>query len=217
MQKRPRLQATITRTATITVAAALLLAACGAKSDGADSVAATTTTSVTPASTTAPDPTTTTTEPPLQLTANAKLSTAGLGPIRIGMIVEEAERVSGTRLVPDDLGDNFCRYHNPERGPAGVSFMVSDGEIVRVDVFAGPFTTLSGYGIGTTTAELTEAFGDQVRTEPHPYTDGEYVTFIPIDELDLDKRVIWETDVDGVVVAMRAGRVPYVELIEGCA
>lgn len=96
--------------------------------------------------------------------------------------------------------------------------MVSDGEIVRVDVVDNAdITTLSGYGIGSTTQELLDAFGDRIEQSPHPSSEGEYVTFVPVDELDLDKRVIWETDEAGVVTAMRSGRVPFVDFIEGCA
>lgn len=220
-KRQHRRTLTATRTAAVATAVLLLAGACGSSDDGGPSADTTTPSLAVAASSTTssslPSTTTTTTEPPLQLTSNAKLSTAGLGPVRIGMTVEEAERVSGVTLVPDDFGDATCRYHTPDRGPDGVGFMVSDGEIVRVDIFDGPITTLSGYGIGSTKQELTDAFSQRIEAGPHPYTDGEYVAFVPVDELDADKRVIWETDIDGVVTAMRAGRVPFVEFIEGCA
>ena len=201
--------------------AALLATACGGGDDATDAPDTSS-----PPSTAAPavststtlQSTTTTTEPPLQLTDNAKLSTAGLGPVRIGMTVEEGERVSGVALIPTGDGDDSCRYHTPDRGPGGVAFMVSDGEIVRVDVTDNvDITTLSGYGIGSTTDELLDAFGERIERSAHPSDAGEYVAYVPVDELDLDKRVIWETDSEGVVTAMRAGRVPFVEFAEGCA
>lgn len=178
--------------------------------------------STTPApasTTTSPPSTTTTTQPPLQLTNNAKLSTAGLGPVRIGMTVEEAERVAGVDLVPDNFGDENCRYYTPDRGTAGVGFMVSDGEVVRVDIFDdSPVTTLSGYGVGSSDEEITAAFPARIQRSVHPYDEaGEYLVYVPVDEVDADKRVIWETDGTGTVVAMRSGRLPYVDLIEGCA
>ncbi|MDG2112909.1 MAG: hypothetical protein P8N02_09890, partial [Actinomycetota bacterium] len=156
--------------------AMVLLGACGGSSGDDESADSTITPQAVTASSTnttsLPATTTTTTEPPLQLTANAKLSTAGLGPVRVGMTVEEAERVSGVTLVPDDFGDAECRYHTSDRGPDGVGFMVSDGEIVRVDIFDGPITTLSGYGIGSTKQELVDAFGERLESSAHPYTDG---------------------------------------------
>lgn len=203
------------------LAFALAVAACGDSDDGA----ATTSTS-TPAvssSTTVAESTTTTvavsttTEAPLQLTENAKLSTGGLGPVRIGMTLEDAERASGLGLEPDDFGTDECRYYSSDRGPADIAFMVSEGEVVRVDVFGEGITTLSGYGVGSTGADIVAAFGERIETNPHPYTDGQYVVFVPVDEVDLDKRVIWETDTDDVVTAMRAGRLPFVDYIEGCA
>jgi hypothetical protein len=172
-----------------------------------------------PASTTTSLQPTTTTQPPLQLTNNAKLSTAGLGPVRIGMTVEEAERVAGVDLVPDNFGDENCRYYTPDRGTVGVGFMVSDGEVVRVDIFGdSPVTTLSGYGVGSSGEEITAAFTARIQRSVHPYDEtGEYLVYVPVDEVDADKRVIWETDGTGTVVAMRSGRIPHVDLIEGCA
>jgi hypothetical protein len=197
---------------------ALLAASCGGGGgDSSPTTEASTPASTAPSSTTSAPASTTTTEPPQQLTSNAKLSTAGLGPVRVGMTVEEGERVSGVDLVPDDFGDEQCRYYSPDRGPDGVLFMVSEGEIVRVDVDSGPITTLSGYGVGSTKQAILDAFGERIAVGPHAYTDGEYLVYVPVDEVDADKRVIWETDNAGVVVSMRAGRVPFVEYVEGCA
>jgi len=135
------------------------------------------------------------------------------------MTIEEAERVAGVDLVPDNFGDENCRYYTPDRGTAGVRFMVSDGEIVRVDVFGdSPVTTLSGYGVGSSGAEIAAAFTTKIQRSVHPYDEaGEYLIYVPVDEADADNRVIWETDATGTVVAMRTGRVPHVDLIEGCA
>ncbi|MFT7647437.1 MAG: hypothetical protein ACI8Y4_002186 [Candidatus Poriferisodalaceae bacterium] len=206
-------------TAVGVVAVALALSACGdseAESfvEPSETVAPTT---VASPSTTLPVATTTTL-PALQLTNNAKISTAGLGPVRIGMTLEEAERVTGVVLVPDEFGDDACRYHVPDRGVTGVWFMVSDGEIVRVDVWEGTIATLSGIGIGSTEAEITGLFGDKIESAPHPYDEtGKYLSLIPVDEADADKRVIWETNEAGQVTAFRSGRIPFVEYIEGCA
>ena len=148
--------------AAVVVSAMLLLGACGDSDAGSatfvepTALAPQSTTSTAP--TTVP-PTTTTTLPPLQLTNSAKISTAGLGPVRIGMTVKEAERLTGVTLVADEIGDNSCRYHVPDRGVTGVGFMVADGEVVRVDVWEGAISTLSGIGIGSTADEITELFG----------------------------------------------------------
>ncbi|MGY9074546.1 MAG: hypothetical protein ACKVHU_16550 [Acidimicrobiales bacterium] len=207
--------------AAVVVSAMLLLGACGDSDAGSatfvepTALAPQSTTSTAP--TTVP-PTTTTTLPPLQLTNSAKISTAGLGPVRIGMTVKEAERLTGVTLVADEIGDNSCRYHVPDRGVTGVGFMVADGEVVRVDVWEGAISTLSGIGIGSTADEITELFGTKLETQTHPYDpDGQYLVLVPVDKGDADKRVIWEIDAEGLVTAFRAGRVPYVEFIEGCS
>jgi len=96
--------------------------------------------------------------------------------------------------------------------------MVSNGEIVRVELTNPNIRTLSGYGVGSTADELQAAFPERIETVPHPLIDGGlYIVFVPVDDADADKRVIWEADPEGIVINMRAGRVPFVDFSEGCA
>ena len=193
-----------------------------------DDTAAATETSIVPVetdttdSTEAPQDTGPTTTAPqagqgTTLTDAARISTLGLGPVYMGDTLAEVTEKIGVELSPEELGDETCRYYVAPGGPPGVRFMVAFDRIARVDVDdPSVITTRSGAGIGSTKSEIIELFGDKIVPSPHPYSDGEYLTFVPEDEKDANLRIIFETNTDGVVVAFRTGQLPEVDFIEGC-
>ena len=213
------------------LAAAVLVSACGLLSD--DDTDATTTTAAASAggdaSTSDTDagsssvvvaaPTTTSAadamgddESSLNVTAESKLSTAGLGPVQIGHSLEDARAAVGALLIAVPGGTDACRYYTIQNGPAGVRLLGANAEIVRVDIDSGSITTISGYGIGSTRSEIIEAFGDRIEDGPGLSA----IQYVPVDEPDIDKRVVWEVDESGSVISLRAGRLPYIEPRVGC-
>lgn len=158
-----------------------------------------------------------------QVTSRSKLTTAGLGPVRIGMTIDQAERAAGTRLRIDrSVGGpgTTCFTATLRRGPRGVYFLGTGQRIAVVSIYGrGNRTrTPSGAGIGTSEARIKRLFPGRIRVTPHPYTGprGHYLTFVPRDRADANRRIIFETD-GRKVTSMRAGRLPEVGLIEGCA
>ncbi len=145
------------------------------------------------------------------LNSSASLSTAGLGPVAIGHTLEQATEASGAtfRLKADVSA--ACKLYVVD-SLAGVSFVAVDDEIVRIDITAGPITTLSGYGIGSFESELRSAFGERIETGP---TANE-VQYVPVDTSDIDKRVVWRLDARSRVTALRTGRVPHVNAPTTC-
>ena len=96
--------------------------------------------------------------------------------------------------------------------------MVNNGTVARVDVLTGPVTTRSGAEIGMTEAEIHNLFPGKIEERQHFYIEGgKYLEFVPVDEADANFRVVFETDSDGVVLTYRAGRLPEVRWVEGCA
>ena len=178
--------------------------------------------------TAAPDSTTTTTLAPTETTVpepdaatgptlgrNSSLSTVGLDTVTFGLTVSQAERASGHEMIACGAVTD-CYRVTPDGAPTGISFVVDDGTIERVDIVGdSPITTLSGAGIGTTEDELDELFGD--RLERVDLGGGRTdVVFVPTDENDQEFRVAFTT-VDGVVESMRSGRVPLVLDLAACA
>lgn len=218
------------RTFFLSLAVALVATACGGGgTDDAGDTSTSTSASLPPA-TTAPPPTTTTTSSSTttssiefsgpNISNDSTVIIRGLGPVRVGMTPEEASIAAGYQLE-EQIGlfeGDPCYYLPADPYVPGVSFMVNNGTVARVDVLTGPVTTRSGAGIGMTEDAIRNLFPDQIEQRNHFYIEGgKYLEFVPVDAADANFRVVFETDPDGVVLTYRAGRLPEVRWIEGCA
>jgi hypothetical protein len=150
--------------------------------------------------------------------ADAEVRLTGIGPIQIGMTLEEATDALGLPLVP--IGSNLggdCAYYQPDSVSQALGFMVVDNRVIRIDVWPGSsLATVSGAKIGSTTEDLAALYPGQIEALPNPYTKGEFLTLTPQDpELSLF-RLVFETDAEGKVVQYRAGQFPAVTWPDGC-
>jgi hypothetical protein len=173
------------------------------------------------ASSPSPTPSQATPEPtPERLTGNSKVTINGMGPVRVGMTVDQASQAAGTPLISaGDSGSPGCEYYQTKDNPEKVAFMVTDGRIARVDVLQGSqVTTRSGVGLGATEDQVKALFPGQIEVMPHEYVQGgHYLVFTPKDAGDSNYRIVFETDATGNVTMIRAGKLPEVMWIEGCA
>lgn len=158
-----------------------------------------------------------------QLTENSKLALSGIGPIQIGMTVDEASQVAGVKLVTGYAGldENFCSYFWPQGEPKGINFMVTKGRIVRIDISNERVTTIKGAKIGDTEDRIISLYPGQIQVTRHPYqrlplTNQKYLTFVPKDAADKSYRIIFETSKNRVE-RFRSGKISQVEYIEGCS
>ncbi|MEO5618724.1 MAG: DUF3221 domain-containing protein [Candidatus Eisenbacteria bacterium] len=140
----------------------------------------------------------------------------GVGPIRVGMTVTEAERALGLALPL--LGPKMepCSYVSSKDRP-GVAFMIIEGRVARVDIHQHSIVrTAEGAGIGDTEARIHSLYQGRVEVQPHKYVDGRYLIVRPAVLADSGYRVIFETD-GRQVTRYRSGRLPEVRWIEGCS
>ncbi|MEM6436423.1 MAG: hypothetical protein AAF773_21635 [Cyanobacteria bacterium P01_D01_bin.115] len=149
---------------------------------------------------------------------DAEVRLTGVGPLNIGMTLEEATDALGLPVVP--IGSNIsgeCSYYQPDTSAQAIGLMVVDNRVIRVDVWPGSsLPTVSGVTIGSSEAELREIYPDQLEATPNPYTQGEFLTLVPNDpELSL-YRLVFETDDQGDVVQYRTGQFPAVTWPDGC-
>ncbi|WP_341734521.1 hypothetical protein [Microcoleus sp. EPA2] len=161
----------------------------------------------------------------VQLTERSKLAINGIGPIRVGMTVDEASQSAGIKLIISGSGglDEYqCSYVQPKGEPKGIAFMVTKGRIARVDIFSNKqITTIKGAKIGDTEERIFSLYPGQIKATRHPYQglpprNGKYLTFVPKDAADKNYRIIFET-ANNRVMRFRSGKLPEVEAIEGCS
>jgi hypothetical protein len=138
-------------------------------------------------------------------------SATAVGPVRIGMTVAQAERALGSPFEPSsDSGE--CVYRKSAAAPPGVLFMQVGGRIVRIDITEPRVRTANGIEVGSSERDVRAAYGSAIAISPHKYTAGRYLTVAD----DADHRVVFETGEERVT-RYRAGRLPEVEWVEGCA
>jgi hypothetical protein len=149
--------------------------------------------------------------PPPTSSIPAVLSPEGFGVVHIGMTVAGAGRALGESLSAS--GDPECSWIDPAGLPVGVSLMVVQDTVVRIDVTEGDAQAAEGIRIGAGAAAVEAAYPGRVETQPHKYTDGRYLIVAAGDTLN---RLVFETD-GAAVTRFRAGRLPYVQWVEGCS
>lgn len=137
----------------------------------------------------------------------------GIGPLQVGIPLAAASRALGEQLVVHEPG---CDHVNPATMPDGILLMVIDDTVARVEVDSAGIPTVEGAQVGDSESRVLELYGARARIEPHKYTypDGHYVVVTPPG--DTLHRIIFET-FKGRVTTYRAGRVPAVQLVEGCS
>lgn len=151
-----------------------------------------------------------------QSPASWKFSLAGIGPLRAGMSLEEVQNLVSGLSAETSVASEECTYARSSSLPAGAVLMFVNGALARVDVLSGRLRTDAGGGIGDSEDQIKLLYGNSVATSPHKYTDGHYLTVSPATVTDSAFRLVFETD-GSKVIRYRAGRLPEVEWVEGCA
>lgn len=201
---------------------ALLMSACGASTPIASNSAPqtapqpSTQTPTTAAPQTAPNtPATPTVQP---LTRNTRLGLTNFGPLQVGMTIANAKAITGMSFEQRTSGgeEYGCLYYEASR-LAGLSIMVTEGTIARFELSSADLTTLSGAKMGYTEGQVKDLYPGQIVEEVHEYVlNGKYLVYEPRDAEFQGYRLVFETNAEGVVTALRSGRVPEVGYIEGC-
>ena len=138
-----------------------------------------------------------------------EVTPTGIGSVKTGMSVEEAQVILHNDLVvPANLSE--CAFLKTKSGPKGVSFMVEQRHISRVDVISGSTATSAGARIGDTETRIKSLYSG-ITVTPHKYnTGGHYLTYSGD-----GGKIIFETD-GSKVTKYRAGNTPSVDNVEGC-
>lgn len=151
------------------------------------------------------------------------LTPSGLGVVRLGMTVTEAQTALGAQLSPMPAGsDAACWMTRRADGRAPqVFYTVQNDRITRIDIntsaYAGTpsnVTTDSGVGVGVTEADVLKAYGKSTKVMPNKY-DAHGHTIV-VESASNKHALVFETS-DGKVTTFRAGMHPAVDYVEGCS
>ncbi|MBA3300244.1 MAG: hypothetical protein H0T15_00110 [Thermoleophilaceae bacterium] len=143
----------------------------------------------------------------------------GLGAVKIGMTPEQAEMAAGISLeLNNNAGSGDCFSAQPDRPSRGISFLGTGGVIARADVHGNSrIATPEGIRIGAAERAVKRAYPGRIKVERHTYVRrGHYLIARSSDPALSDRRIVFETD-GRRVTSIRAGRMPEVEYVEGCA
>lgn len=146
---------------------------------------------------------------------DARVSMTGFGEIQIGMTDEALEAVVGMAIAPPaDEEEAACRYAFPDGPRAGMSFLLLDGRLARIDVDRPGILTSPGASVGDSEADIASLYGPSLRVSNHFYrgSDGKYLTvFSP----DGKHGVRFETD-GQIVTRYYVGTAQAIQYVEGC-
>lgn len=138
------------------------------------------------------------------------LRASGVGPIRFGMTLAQAEQASGGKAIlpaPLDPACSMVRFRALPR----LRFMLENGIVTRADAEPGVENAL-GVAIGDSLAQVRASY-PEAQVSAHKYDEnGHYLTF---PEPDGRAAVILEES-GGKVTQMRAGLQPSVGYVETC-
>lgn len=155
---------------------------------------------------------------------DAVLSSAGLGPIRIGMSVSELSAELGVDLSIETIDGNVAGACGSVAATTSIARDVwilveltspEDGIIRRVSTFSGPWFTPSGITVGSTQQDVIETFPGQIEESSHVYVDGTYMRYLPTNADD--PNTVEFVNEDGIIAEIRVGDRDWVGLVEGCA
>lgn len=153
-----------------------------------------------------------------ELTGEDIVTLRALGPVTLGMTVEEAAAAAGLTLGQDfgrSSTDN-CYYVTAGADLPGVAFMVVDGAVVRIEINPpSVIATRSGVRIGTTEASVREVYPNNIQQANDAVSDGQALAFVPNDAEDADYRIYFAIE-DGEVANYRMGIRPSVDNLLGC-
>ena len=170
---------------------------------------------------------------------NWKLSLNCLGPICVGMSIEQASKITNLKPVMDEnntvidnngLSHTFKTYQEAIKSPnhcfhisfehpllKNVGFMITNKHISRIEIDGESIKTLSGIGIGDSEEKVKKTYKDKITIEPHQYEEkGHYLIYKPKDKADQKYNLLFETD-GKKVIRFRSGYAEEVYLCEGCS
>jgi len=132
------------------------------------------------------------------------------------MTVAQARAVLPGFDVSKEAMSGGCDYASGGGLPAGLGVMIEDGIVVRIEVDTSSIPTAEGARVGDSEAKVRSIYGSRLTASPNKYTDEPDLTVRSAAPADSTHEIIFET-LKGKVIRYRAGKLPQVRYVEGCA
>lgn len=137
----------------------------------------------------------------------------GIGPLTVGMDITAVDSILGDGFeIPSYISGCDLLPLSGKRD--GIWLMFREGQLVRTEARTPVVTDTEGIRVGDGEATVTARYGDRIRRSTHKWVDGFYLTILPATG-DTLRRTVIEIE-KGLVLLIRAGRMPEVEWTEGC-
>lgn len=147
------------------------------------------------------------------LGSRARITTAGVGPIRIGMTADQARRAAGRRITVSGEVSPGCASGRLYPRRFGVSFLLTRGRIQRIYIARRGIATKSGVRVGDSTARLRRIYGKRLVVRPGPYSRRDRLYELRFG----NRKVTFFSIRNRRVNDISTGRKPEIDYIEGCA
>ena len=96
----------------------------------------------------------------------------GVGPVKVGMTVAQAQKALGEKIALDPTLDASCNVGQAKKMFPSLSFMTVGGVIARIDTTDPAVRTPEGAHVGSTEQEIRKLYGSRVQTNNHQYVEG---------------------------------------------
>lgn len=147
------------------------------------------------------------------------LGPLSLAAVKVGMTPDEAAKALGAPLTPRGAKEEAaCWYTHraDQEARRHVDYMVVDGKIARIDVYAPEIKTAENVGVGASLDEVQTAYGGtQLTVWAHKYADAPQSYYVKWTYYDKSHGIVFDV-VAGKVTSVRSGHIPEIEWVEGC-
>jgi hypothetical protein len=144
------------------------------------------------------------------LPSSARITTSGLGPIKIAMTVAQVERAGGRELVFEG-GDAGADCASAALG-SKLYGLFSKGRLARIYVASRRYATRTKIRVGDSQRKVLARYGRAIARSPHKFVPGGLYLKLTVG----NRRLVFETD-GKRVTQISSGRKPEIDYVEGCA
>jgi hypothetical protein len=147
---------------------------------------------------------------------HSRITQNGLGSMRLGMTVDQAQRRTGQRIENNLFtpGDTSCGIAQLFPQSLGVNMQTTKLRIWVINVSDPGIITRAGIEVGDTVQDLRRAYRSRLRSHANKYTPKarDYWVAFP-----RHRKLVFYANPHKQITQISAGRTPEIDFVEGCS